>query len=235
MMNVVKNTMIKWVLDLVCPHICMNCGRMGEILCECCKNNILKEQTNVCPLCKKVLGSGEVECGDCDLPFLAIYVVGWRAGVLAKLTKDYKYKSLRAAGEVLAELLDRRIGDSLSSGDEVVVVPLPTIGKHVRQRGFDHTADLAKKLAMRMGWHYSEILGRATDVVQVGASMQKRQEQAATTYCVIKEFDTKGVFLLVDDVWTSGASMLAAEKVLRAAGAKKIAAAVVMTGKPELE
>ncbi len=232
MNNVVKNTMIKWLLDLVCPHICMNCGEVGEILCECCENNMLFSQKMVCPLCKQEVDAGR--CSECDLPFSALFVVGWREGVLAKLTKDYKYRSLRAAGEVLADCLAWRIGERLE-GEEVLVVPLPTIGKHIRQRGFDHTADLSRKLAARKGWEYLEVLGRATDAVQVGANMQKRQEQAAKTYCTLRQFDLYKTLLLVDDVWTSGASMLAAAKVLREAGAKKLVAGVIMTGKPEDE
>ena len=27
-------------LDLLCPHFCMGCGRLGRILCDCCKNYI---------------------------------------------------------------------------------------------------------------------------------------------------------------------------------------------------
>lgn len=259
MNNVVKNTMLKWWLNLICPHTCMNCGEMGEILCDCCKNNITTKRKNVCPICKKVLKNGQSKCEDCEIPFLVMFVVGWREGVLAKLTKEYKYKSLRAAGEVLADLVVARMGDELengsmngldgSGGDSndgfegnfggdsrgIVVVPLPTIGKHIRQRGFDHTADLAKKIAARKGWEYEELLGRATSTVQVGASMEKRKEQAERTYYVKRQVENGKMYVLVDDVWTSGASMLAAARVLVGAGAEKMAGVVVMTGKPEIE
>ena len=36
-----KNTIISWILDLLCPHTCLVCGEIGGVLCECCKNNIL--------------------------------------------------------------------------------------------------------------------------------------------------------------------------------------------------
>lgn len=271
MNNVVKNTMLKWWLDLICPHTCMNCGELGEILCDCCKNNITTKQKNICPICKKMLKSGQNKCEDCEIPFLAMFVVGWREGVLARLTKEYKYKSLRAAGDILADLVVARMRDELEKvldgledrldddcgsdlnddfegnfgGDlmgkvggnsrGIVVVPLPTIGKHIRQRGFDHTADLAKKIAVRKGWEYEELLGRATNTVQVGASMEKRKEQAERTYYVKRQVESGKMYVLVDDVWTSGASMLAAASVLVEAGAEKMAGVVVMTGKPEME
>ena len=46
-----------------------------------------------------------------------------------------------------------------------------------------------------------------------------------------KEADSDVNYLLLDDVWTTGASMLAAEKVMRAAGAKKVMGVVIAVGK----
>lgn len=192
-------------------------------------------------------------CRDCEVPFSWLGVVGWREGVLAKVVKDFKYKSVRAAGEVLAELLDWRIpegfeemcdvtdavgGVEIAEKDgvrrdeiEVAVVPLPTIGRHIRERGLDHTAILAKKLAKRRGWKCERVLGRATDTVQVGTKAVDRKAQAEKTYELRRKVDAGKVYLLVDDVWTTGATMLAAEKVLREAGAKRIAGLVLAAGR----
>lgn len=254
---IVKNT-TKWgLLDLVCPHTCRGCGRLGAVLCECCKNNIKSASEAICPLCKcsVAMTAGKCPgcsasgltgkkwmCPDCELPFCWLGVVGWREGELAKVVKDFKYKSVRAAGEVLAELLDWRIPENFEEvcgvpkaagkGEiEVVVVPLPTIGRHVRERGLDHTATLAKKLAKRRGWRCERVLGRTTDTVQVGTKAADRKAQAEKTYELRRKVDTKKVYLLVDDVWTTGATMMAAEKVLRKAGAEKIAGVVLATGR----
>lgn len=244
---IVKNT-TKWRLfDLVCPHSCRGCGRLGAVLCECCKNNIKSAKVAICPLCKCSVAMKTGKCPDCEVAFCWLGVVGWREGALAKLVKDFKYKSVRAAGEVLVELLDERVpedlggmcggvegtGSGLKRNDEVevVVVPLSTIGRHVRERGLDHTAILAKKLAKRRGWKYEKTLGRATDVVQVGTKATERKKQAENTYEVVRGVSGEKLYLLVDDVWTTGATMLAAEKVLREAGAKKIAGVVLVTGR----
>lgn len=232
--SVVKNTTKLGLLDLLCPHTCRGCGRLGSVLCERCKKYINLQKTVICPLCKSEFAlSEEMQhgvCADCrnDTVFQGLYAVSWREGALAKVVKDYKYKSVRAASEVLAELIDARLPRDMA---RVVVVPLPTIGRHVRERGIDHTLLLAKKLARRRRWKVERILARATDTVQVGTSEAKRREQAARMYVAVRKVDPEAEYLLLDDVWTTGASMLAAGRVLREKGARKIRGAIVEVGR----
>lgn len=192
----------------------------------------------VCPLCQKVLANAEksgatwrdYNCEDCQLPLDALFVGGWREGVLAKLVKEYKYQAVRAAGEVLVEILDKVIPELPV---DTIVVPLPTIGRHVRERGLDHTLLLAKKLARSRGWKYQQILRRAEDTVQVGTKAAERQEQAKRAYEVARMVDNEVTYLLLDDVWTTGASMLAAVDRLRQAGAKSVMGAVLVVGRDQ--
>ncbi len=233
---VVKSTTKCGLLDLLCPYTCRGCGRLGAVLCECCKNNLIKAALRVCPLCQQVLADAEkscatwknCKCGNCKIAFDALFVGGWREGVLAKLVKEYKYQAVRAIGDVLVEVLDEAI---LELPENTVVVPLPTVGRHVRERGLDHTLSLAKKLARKRGWKCQRLLLRASDTVQVGTKASERAEQARKAYMVQKEADSDVNYLLLDDVWTTGASMLAAEKVMRAAGAKKVMGVVIAVGK----
>lgn len=166
-------------------------------------------------------------CTGCESILKGAWVVGWREGAVAKLVADYKYRSVRACGKALAELLDAAIPDLGEADKRVVVVPLPTIGKHVRVRGIDHTWELSKKLAKRRGWGYSRILGRERDTVQVGAKMADRQSQAAMAYRLNCKVDEATSYVLLDDIWTTGASMLSAAKVMIDSGAREVYAVVV--------
>lgn len=130
--------------ELFCPHHCISCGKIGGILCECCKKYILNERKLNCLKCGAELI--HEKCVKCDaLPCLQFYV-GKRKGALKSLINNYKYNSVRACGDALAELLAECINI-----ESAVVVPLPTIGKHVRERGFDHTKLLARKLVRLKG------------------------------------------------------------------------------------
>lgn len=178
-------------------------------------------------------GGKLVKCPNCEMELLGLWAVGWRRGVLKKLVSEFKYESVRAIGEVLAEMLNEAIPDLakiLPEGAEVVVVPLPTIGKHVRRRGLDHTLILARKLAKKRGWKCEQILTRVVDTVQVGAKVKERREQAERAYKVSRGVDSRKYYLLLDDVWTTGASMKAVERVIREAGATKVMGAVIGVG-----
>ena len=233
----VKITTLFRPLDLVAPFTCRGCGALGEILCGCCKNYNKKAIPKICPRCK----ASRKDC-KCEVP---VYAVARREGVLVDLTEDYKYKSIRRAAEVLAELMDEGIwkGERISEGGEasdegrfwkrenVVVVPLPTVTKHIRERGFDHTLLLAKKLAKRhKGWRVQKLLERQENTVQVGTSGDKRREQAKRAYKIGKraKIDPNVSYLLIDDVWTTGASMEAAIEKMQDAGAKNIVTAVIL-------
>ncbi len=124
---------------------------------------------------------------------------------------------------VLADLLN----EVADFAQDMRIVPLPTIMKHVRERGFDHTAKLAHYLVRANGLRMAKVLVRGNNAVQVGASEEKRKEQAKTAYIVKPDIDQSGNYLLLDDVWTTGSSMLAACDALRQAGCKKINVAVL--------
>lgn len=143
-----------------------------------------------------------------------------------KLLEDYKYKSVRATAKILAECLDLTMPKGLK---DVVVVPLPTSGKHIRERGFDHTWLIAKELCrMRPGFTLKKVLIRHGNAAQVGKDEETRRRQAEQAYEVTSEILDERTYLLIDDVWTTGASMDAAISVMQKAGAKKLASAVIL-------
>ena len=225
MPNNVKNTTFPGLLDLLAPHSCRGCGHIGSALCDCCKNNILKTHVNICPKCKTKKPASI--CPNClDLP--PTHIIGERSGPLGDLIHDFKYQSIRAAAKPLAKLLDEVLPKIKG---KVIIVPLPTITKHIRARGLDHTYLVAKNLAKLRGKNYQvkPLLLRNQNTVQVGTDQKTRLKQAESAYKVNPKIkiNKTTTYLLLDDVWTTGASLKAGTKKLRKAGAKKIELAIL--------
>lgn len=247
MPKIVKNTTTLRLLDLLAPHTCRGCGRMGTPLCDRCKKYILRTTHPLCPYCKAELPAGpstvpdtaqstsseasaivSLPCPNCstnpDLP--PAYSVGDRSGLLDLILHEYKYDSVRALGASLAELLDCRL--PAFDGD-VAIVPLPTATHHIRSRGFDHTLHLAKRLARLRGYTVCPLLTRAKNTTQVGAGKDQRLAQATAAYQLDPRriINQNTTYLLLDDISTTGASIQAAIKKLRQAGASHLAVALL--------
>ena len=226
MAKIVKNTTFPGLLDMLMPHSCKGCGRLGAVVCDRCKKHITDCNFDICPECKrKKTGKKLKNCPDCkDLP--PVIAVGEREGLLAELIHEYKYSATRAIHEILAEILAEKIPEELKGA---YLVPLPTSTAHIRERGFDHIYLIAKKLAKMKGYRVVRLLVREKNTVQVGADHKVRVKQAEGAFRVDERvpIEKDATYILLDDVWTTGASMKAATKKLREAGARKIVIVVL--------
>lgn len=213
--------MIDTLLSTIAPHLCYNCGEIGAVLCDNCKYDIIEENIDRCIICNKISQHGA--CDTCKAPFTRSWFIGERKGMLKKLVDDYKFENVKAAHSDLAALLSLTIGQ-LPAG--VVVTSVPTIASHVRQRGYDHAALLAKTLARLQRVPYQPTLLRRTNTVQREAAKQVRMEQARQAFLpggVIKD----QVYLLVDDIYTTGATFEYASRTLLEGGASEVWVAVL--------
>ena len=224
MPNIVKNTTFFNLLDLLAPHSCRGCGRLGSVLCDCCKNNILANHKLICPKCKTI--NEGASCPNCpELP--PIYVIGERTDTIGKLAQDLKYNSVRAAAPAIADIVNHIIP---TPNQQTTLVPLPTISRHVRSRGLDHTLLIAKHLArLHQEYKVEPILIRAQNTIQVGADSKTRHLQASKAYTInpTLSIDPTIHYILIDDVWTTGSSMTAAIEKLRQAGAQHISGIIL--------
>ena len=210
-------------MDLLAPHTCRGCGQLGEPICDCCKKNILKQNSCFCPICKT--RTHNFSCPKChNLP--PIFYIGARNGLLDQIIHEYKYDSVRAFKKPLAEMLASRLPNLPKDS---IIIPLPTISSHIRKRGLDHTYLLAKQISKLCHWKTERLLLRHSNSVQVGADRKTRLTQAKTAYTINPKsaIYPSLTYLLLDDIWTTGASMKAAIELLKSAGAQKIAVAVL--------
>lgn len=131
--------MFDTLLSIIAPHHCYKCGKTGGILCLDCKKYIMSRKYDTCVLCGDLLENGNL-CKKHNLPCDMIWCFSRRTGVVAKIIDDYKFNRVQAAADLLSEFLDEALPELPS---DTVIVPIPTISKNIRRRGFDHIRKIA--------------------------------------------------------------------------------------------
>lgn len=208
--------MIHGLLNVLAPHYCCSCDEIGSILCEGCKYDIVSEPFIGCLLC----GSPSLSvCAGCQAIIERSWCGGERSGALEALINKYKFEYAEAAHVPLGDILLATLPDLPSN---TVVVPVPTINTHIRQRGYDHTLLVAKYIAKKRDLAVSAALFRKTSAMQRGASRKVRIKQAKEAFGVRGELQESVPYLLVDDVVTTGSTLIYASRALKEAGASQV-------------
>lgn len=215
--------MLDRLLSIYAPHSCCGCGNVGSLLCDICKNDITSEpfsrcivclqptfDSNLCSTCKR---TGDIDDAWC---------VGVRDHALKELLNRYKFDAAIEAATICTGLLDASL--PLLPADAVVVA-VPTASARRRVRGFDHTAVIAKRLAGKRSLRYSAVLERTSSQTQHFKSRAERLKTAGASLRVRRT--VPGVIVLVDDIYTTGATTHACVKLLKQSGAKKVFVAII--------
>jgi len=106
-----------------------------------------------------------------------------------------------------------------------LLIPVPLHPKRLRERGFNQSLLLVKELSHRTGIPYEKRLlqKKRQTLPQVELSGREREKEVRNSFRIIKREALLGkTILLVDDVYTTGATVNECAKVLLAAGAERI-------------
>ncbi|MDR2063585.1 MAG: hypothetical protein LBQ02_02220 [Candidatus Nomurabacteria bacterium] len=214
------------LFDLIMPEYCVICGARGRALCDACQQEIIEESSNFCLECGNFIVDN---CHDCRLPYQKSYAVGFRDETIGAIAEKFKFSKKRSLAHHIVDILVSILPDF---SPDVVIVPVPTIKKHVRVRGLDHTKKIAKKLAKAKKCQSLPLILRANDSVQVGANAKQRLEQAKKAFKINekvlkKVLDDGGEVVLYDDISTTGSTIKECAKLLKKSGIKHISVAIL--------
>lgn len=213
------------IFDALFPFRCV-CGKWGETICSDCFLTISINKTQLCPICKKISENGKT-CSSCrGKSFLTgVMIFGEHEGVLKDLIWQYKYEFIRNLSEPLAQLLEERFGPFVKK-KKFLITAVPSSKKRLRWRGFNQSALLGQSLADKTNLSFENLLIRlGQNKSQVGLSKKLRASNIEGKIDQNKNISVIAKsrrILIVDDVYTTGATLEECAKILRQMGATEV-------------
>lgn len=180
-----------------------------------------------CPVCGGELDGAGI-CSGCRASLFArrwqnlVYLGSYRQ--LRGAVRAFKFRGGRRLAPPLADLLAAGVRDAGWLLEAVTAVP--TTWWRGLRRGYNPAELLARQISERLGLPYVRVLGRRYSPSQTRRPRDERARVRSGTFYLIRELEYQR-WLLVDDVWTTGATFRAVERVLRAGGAGAVFGAVI--------
>lgn len=213
-----------------CP-ICEKIPPSGLSICPKCYQAIAFVEQPYCYSCGKPLSKQEEEyCFDCRRHPKS-FTAGYALAVYNQTTKSslaaIKYHNRRQFLNFYAEETLRVYGSLFSSLHFDAILPVPIHKKRRRKRGFNQAALFARQIgkALHIPVYESVLIRKINTLPQKNLSPEKRLENLQRAFALHPELGGCVPFdcvLLVDDIYTTGATMEALTRLLKEAGVKKV-------------
>lgn len=212
-----------------CPVCGVLINRYHDKLCEQCEETLIPRTGGFCPSCGDIVADETAPtmlCGECRTsppPWDSLHFHGVYAGTLRDIIIGYKFNNGLGRTRFLADLAYTTYKNSAGQIPDVMI-PVPLHPKRLQWRGYNQSTEICRTLTREL--NVPIILNGLTRVrhtkPQTSLGMVERQENIKDAFeadpCRVKG---KAV-LLVDDVYTTGATLRESAKTLKQAGAAKV-------------
>lgn len=197
-------SLLAGLFDLVSPPVC-----------AACRSPLAERSFGFCDACRPLLDRASLTADDAHRD---AYIYG---GPLRDALHRLKYEGASEVAPLLAQLLSEQAVPFAGKVDLVTVVPLHV--RRLRARGYNQSALLAAPVARSFGVPFApKLLRRVRDThPQVGRGQRERHAQLAGAFTADGRARGRAI-LVIDDVRTTGATLLEACRALEAAGAREL-------------
>lgn len=211
-------------LDLIFPPSCVGCRKAGRWICGRCWEGVYWLEDMRCGTCDRHWVQNP--CPHCRRGSSAIDAV-WAAaafdGAAREAVHALKYEGRHAIGKLLGTLM----AGAVPPREITLVVPVPLHRRRRHERGYDQAAILARWVGRSLDLPVETGAVRRTRYTKQQASLKEAQRSQNVAGAFAAEEWVEGEHvLLIDDVYTTGATLDACASALRSARAASVSGLV---------
>lgn len=216
--------MVEWLWNLLFPPKCPGCNGYVEHQGQWCNECLTRVcRPHLLPLDREMT----------ELFLGGIWALGLYEGELRNMLRQLKYQQKQVMVPGLHNLVAEGIGRIPALWENLVAVPVPLYKEKLAQRGFNQSQLIFQKPLADYGIAMEDWLIRTKATKpQYGLSGVQRRENLHQVFELAEKKSLQGKrILLVDDIMTTGATLLECGRVLKKAGAVDITGLVVASGR----
>ncbi|MFA4818763.1 MAG: ComF family protein [Patescibacteria group bacterium] len=231
-----------WLVEALFPQRCAGCGQFNDWACPLCLAELTYPRQLTCPTCGANSPVGEF-CENCNSnqSLNGLWCSqSYSNRLIKKLISGLKYQFLTAAVPILGQILitTLRVYNlpppwHATPRSNWFLVPVPLAKWRARERGFNQAALLAQVVSEAANLQIADIIERTrgTQPQSKITDPAKRRQNLQNVFKLKAGIDCQNqVYILVDDVYTSGATLQECAKLLKAAGAMEVWGLTVAKG-----
>lgn len=221
------------LLDIIFPKYCINCRKIGDYICAKCFTYLSFDVEKICVVCNfpSFNGFTHPKCKGKYVVDGVFSSISYR-GVAKKMIIKFKYDPyLTGLKNAMTDLfyegiIQKEEFHKILVNEKTILVPIPLHSSKERKRGYNHAYILAIELSKRLKLPVIKALKRIKNTkTQINLRKEDRRNNLKDAFQIdskfVNQINRKQVFL-VDDVFTTGSTLLEAGKILKKAGAFKV-------------
>ena len=218
------------LLDLLFPPQCVACRRAGALVCDACAQAVLPVGPTICAGCGRPQAHAVTRCDQCQHltadPLSGVRIAALHSSPLREMIHAFKYEQQPELATPLARYLVALIQTlpwSAAFPSVDGVVPIPLYSARYQERGYNQAELLASafchsvQLPLCSAW----LLRQRATSSQVGLTAVERRRNVEDAFVATHAVFGKRL-LLIDDVFTTGATMRACAQAALDAGASAV-------------
>jgi len=198
-------------LKFIFPRYCIGCKKKDYFVCQNCKNSIILQSVPE--------GAQISSC------------FSYEQKIVMEIIKCLKFKNKKY---ILNDIKDLILGQfenflkkqKIGNNEEIILIPIPLTKRSLSKRGYNQSLVISKILKSENIKIYKNSLIKKTNHLPQNKirNRKEREENVKNSFTLKRKLPQNQVYILIDDVTTTGSTILEAKKELRKNGVKRVIA-----------